>query len=204
MPALHLWKYMGLKQWHWAPTSVWIGIVVVMSIVILVGISDIVLLSMSKCSFHLEVIPIFLMLFFVISTVETVLIYRTKNRNALVFTSEQDDSLLPEEEEREVPLMEGMQDTTSRVQRKCRLSGAVAFTFGLLDCIPMVLCLVWIYILIAHSVVDEENICKIRFWYSVAQATFFSALSFVGVIVALGTVLCYLCRSHGQVRLRDI
>ncbi len=89
---------MKLRQGWCPPAPVWVGLVIVMTIVMAAGVSDIVLLATSNCSFHVEVIPIILTLFFVVSLVETLFIYKRSERNTSPLIGEESHPLISGEE----------------------------------------------------------------------------------------------------------
>jgi hypothetical protein len=178
--------------------SVCVGVIILLTIVIAAGMSDVVLLSTTNCPFNVEVIPIFLTLLFVVSVVRS-LIYTCNSQNTSPLMQEQGESLIPNEDTDTCTSARIPRHNTARWRTfyKRRVSTTAVITFCLLDCIPIVLCVLWIYALMKHSAFDDlhESICKTRFWYSVAQSVLFTFLSFVGLIVALRTVISYLWQS---------
>lgn len=180
------------KQDRCQQTHVQVGIAITMSIVIAVGVSDIVLLSISKCSFHIEIMPIILVIYFVISTTKKILIHKTH------LPQEQHEPLLTRDDKHTEDGTSGGKTSHLRKWYTGKRVPAVVIMAGILDCFPITLCVLWIYVLCAHLDINDMhgNICEIRYWYSVAQTAFFTLLSLAGMTVGIRTVVTYLYKTR--------
>jgi hypothetical protein len=200
--SLRLQKDTEQKQGEYHFTAQVIGLAITMTIMLAVGVSDAVLLSISKCSFHIEIMPIVLTVYFVIGTTEKIFVYMQSARNKSQLTQKQCEPLIQNEDRVNKSAADGRTggNTIHWVECYKRKRMSMTIILGLLDCFPVTLCALWIYYLCTYSDINDthKGICKTRYWYSVAQATFFTTLSLSGMASAIWTAMRYLCPTCRQ------
>lgn len=160
-----------------------------LTILLAVGISNIVLLTNSSCSFRVEAIPILITCIFGFSVLDHAFmcIYnRRRVHDELPFMQQQRDPLIQAQNMDYFAAANPTKDNMAWLVKfyNTRVSTAGALMSILLDCIPFALCTLWIYALVTHSASShlQEPICQTRFWYSLAQSVVFTPLSFCGII----------------------
>ena len=158
----------------------------VVTILLAVCISDIVLLITSYCSFQVEAIPIGITCIFGLGAVDKACVYLYKQHDASSLMLQQRDPLLQAQNMDDFHTAKPPKDYMACLG-KCynkRMSTVGVGILCVLDCIPFALCTLWIYALLVHPTVSQiqEPICQTRYWYSLAQSTLFTPLSFCGII----------------------
>lgn len=178
--------------------SKYVVYIILGTIILIMCASNVVVLTTTTtyCHFQMEVIQIIIcvLLAAIITAGAFTSKYNTKESKApcdeTTCKEETRDLLIHDKDYPDCFTLDGVHKhnigTSFRIQRGIR-SKTVDVMFPLLTCIPLILCGVLIHDIVMHffSKTLEDTVCKGRFWFSVAQSAFISAISFFLVLRAI-------------------
>lgn len=167
------------------------------SIMVVCATNVLLLTTQTNCGLSMEVVPIIICGFFLLSGLTKVLQCKMNSQpfdgviyNRTPWKQEQEDLLLDPAVEDQTCAGEVHKNMTPWA-KCCRLSGGLSkifvILFCLLNCAPLVLCAVWINTLARHSPLNnlKGTVCEVRYWYSVFQMVILTPISCCCVLYAL-------------------